>query len=130
WIDSRLEAVATSGEEPVAVRDTVVRTRLRWTAHGGVVLHTAVDAVEGERVVHLHSIELREREVGEVRISRPAIEALVKTAVAPDEQVVGVGRIDPDYVVVDVLVLLAHSGEGLPAILRDHGAHIHGVDAI
>jgi hypothetical protein len=46
-----------------------------------------------------------------------AIETLVHAAVAADEVVVCVRRIDPDFVIVDVLVLSPETAQGAAAIV-------------
>ncbi len=43
---------------------------------------------------------------------------------------IGVVRIDPDVVIVDVFVSLAETTQRAAAVVRDHQKHVHDVDAI
>src|SRR5205823_2423191 len=106
-IGAALETVPARRDEPIGVGDAMLRPRSRRPAEGEVVLGAAVDVVKGERVVDVELVELGDREVGEELVVLAAIEALVQTTVATDEEVLGIVGIDPDDVVVDVLVALA-----------------------
>ncbi len=124
------EAVAPRRHEPVRVDDPVHRRRPRRAAERRVVLRPAVDVVERLRLVQRHPVELRD---GEVRLElprRPAVPALVDAAVVPVDEVARVGRVDPERVVVDVLVLLAQPLPRLPAVLGHHVEDVHRVDAV
>ena len=128
-IDDRLKAVAACRDVPVGVDDAVHRTRAGRTTDRVVVLRAAVDVVERLRVVDPYLVELRERKVFEPRPRRAAVVRFVKTAVAPPDQVIGVGGVDPQDVVVHVLVLLTDLAEGLAAVLGDLHPGVHRVDA-
>ena len=73
--------------------------------------------VERLRVVDRHAVVLSHRDVREESERLSLVVRLVQAAVASDEKVVGVLRIDPERVVVDVLVLLAEALESLAGIL-------------
>ncbi len=120
-----LVAVAADGDEPVLVRDARAVERARRAAQRVVVLGAAVDVVEGLRVVDRHPVELGDRQVLEEALGRAAVEGLVDAAVAADEEVVGVVGVDPQGVVVDVLVLLADPLEGLAAVDGDLQEGVH-----
>ena len=106
-LDGGEEAVAPLRDEPVLVQDAVDVVGPRRAAEGGVVLRAAVDVVEGLRVVDRHPVELRHREVRLELPRRAAVPRLVDAAVVAVQEVVGVLRVDPEGVVVDVLGLLA-----------------------
>ncbi len=129
-VDAGVEAVAGPGDEPVVVGDAVRVEGARGAAEGVVVLGSAVDVVDGRRVVHVHPVELRHRQVGEEVPGGPAVEALVQAAVAADEVVVGVVGVDPDRVVVHVLVALAEVSPGLARVVRDLQEDVHRVEAL
>ena len=106
-LDRGEEAVAPLRDEPVLVPDAVDVVGPRRPAEGGVVLRAAVDVVEGLRVVDRDPVELRHREVRLELPRRAAVPRLVDAAVVAVQEVVGVLRVDPEGVVVDVLGLLA-----------------------
>ena len=102
-IDLRSKTVATVGYKPVGVGDAGSAARARRTTKTEVVLRAAVNVVERFRVVGGDVVELRDRKIlFEVPV-RAAIETLVNSAVATNQIMIGVGRIDPDVVIVDVL---------------------------
>ena len=68
-----------------------------------VVLRAAVNVVERLRVVGRDVIELRDWQVLFEIPVRAAIVTLINAAVATNQVMIGVGGIDPDFVVVDVL---------------------------
>src|SRR6185295_12882056 len=129
-IHLRLEAVAALGDEPVRIADAVLVVGARRSAEAEVVLGAAVDVVERLVVVEAHAVELRDRQVALEVPARAAVPGLGEAAVAADQQVIGVGGVDPHHVVVDVLVLLAERPEGLAAVLAGLEQHVHGVDAV
>ena len=106
-IGAALKAVTAGGHEPVGVGDAVLGPRPRRAAEGEVVLRAAIHVIERQRVVDVELVELSDRQIGEELVALAAVEALVQPAVAADEQVIAVVRIDPDDVIVDVLVPLA-----------------------
>ena len=132
-IDPRDETVAALGDEPVLVQDAVLRSGARRSAERIVVLQPAVDVVERHRVVHVHVVVLRERQVLEEHPGRRAIERTVEPAVVADHHVVRIRRIDPDDVVVDVHVSLSQRVHRLAAVvghLKDHVGNVDAVDVL
>ena len=104
--------------------------RARGAAQGVVVLGAAVDEVGGRRVVHLHPVELGDRQVRRPLPRGPPVEALVEPAVAAHEVVVGVVGVDPDRVVVHVLVALAEVRPGLARVVRHLQEDVHRVEPL
>src|ERR1051325_8762546 len=116
-IDLRTETIAAIGDEPVGIDDARRAASARWTTKAEVVLRAAVDVVERLRVVGGDVVKLRHRKVlFEVPVLA-AIVTLVNAAVATDEVMIGVRRLDPDVVIVDVLVLLPKTAQRAAAIV-------------
>ena len=106
-IDARLEAVAAADAVPVAGADADAVDRARRPADGAVVLRAAADVVERLRVVGGDAVVLRQRQVGEVPPRLHAVVGLVEAAVVREDDVVLVGGIEHDVVMIDV-----HAGHG------------------
>ena len=104
--------------------------RPRWPAERIVVLQAAVDVVERRRVVDVDVVVLRNRQVSEERPGRRAIVRTIETAVVADHQVIGVLRVDPDDVVVDVHEALAQRVHRLAAVVGDLEDDVGDVDTI
>ena len=110
---------------------TAVRVQgARGAAEGVVVLGAAVDEVDGRGVVDVHPVELGDGQVRGPLPRGPPVEALVEAAVAPDEVVVGVVGVDPDRVVVHVLVALAEVRPRLAGVVRHLQEDVHRVEAL
>ncbi len=125
-----LVAVAADGHVPVLVGDAGARGGARRTALRVVVLGAAVDVVEGLGVVDRHAVVLPQRHVGLELPGRAGVPGLVDAAVAADQQVVGVGRVDPQRVVVDVAVLALHPAPALAAVAGDLQEGVEHVDLV
>jgi hypothetical protein len=106
-IDARLEAVAHLRDKPVGVCYAVRAAVANRPAHGGVVLRAAVNVIERRVLVHGHVIKLRNRQIALKLPVLGAVEAFIDAAVAADQIVVGIVRIDPQGVIVHVFELLA-----------------------
>ncbi len=129
-IDPRVEPVAAPREEPVAVVGAAGGARARGSAHGAIVLRTAEHPVERLNAVDLQPVELGQWQVLEPVVGLAAVERLVEPPVAADEQVVGVVRIDPEGVVVYVLVTPAQPAPVPPPVVAHRDADVHHVDAV
>ncbi len=129
-VDDGLIAVAADGDEPVLVGDARTVEGPGRPSEGVVVLGAAVDVVERLRVVDRDPVELGDRQVFEEAVGGAAIPGLVDAAVAADQQVVGVVGVDPQGVVVDVLLLLPDPVEGLAAVEGDLEEGVHAVDPV
>ena len=101
-IDARLEAVAAADAVPVACADAGAVAGARGPADGAVVLGAAADVVERLRVVGGDTVVLRQRQVGEVPPRLHAVVGLVEAAVVRQDDVVPVGGIEHDVVMIDV----------------------------
>ena len=106
------------------------RAVARWSAKRRIVLRATVHPIEWLRVVHRHLVELGQRQVREELPRHGAVERLVQPAVASDQVVIGVGWIDPDDVIVDVLVLFAKSSKGAACVIADHVVRIDQIDPV
>ena len=129
-IDLHREAVTEHHHLPVGVRHTMHGAVARRTAEGRIVLRAAVHAIERLAVVHRHLVELRQRKVRKEIPARRLVERFVQPTVAANEIVVRVTRIDPDHMVVDMLVLLAQPTERPARIVADHVVRIHQIHSI
>ena len=93
-------------DEPISIGDAGEVLCTRRTPYGVVVLRPSVDVIERRAIVDRYIIELRNRQVVFVEPRRPAIVAFINSAIATYQVIVGVIRIDPDHVIVNVFVLL------------------------
>src|SRR5690349_20598821 len=96
----RVEAVAAGDREPVGVGDRTVLATTR-PAPRAVVLRAAADVVRDLEVV-ADVVELAARQVRREIIVAAAVPGDRDPTVVTDDEVVGVVRIDPHRVVVDV----------------------------
>src|SRR5262249_35467353 len=99
-VPAALEAVAPAQHEPVVVEDAA-RERPARPAPGAVVLHAAEDPV-GPARVHGDVVELADGLGVQVVPVVAAVVAGVEAAVAADQQVPAVARVDPQGVLVRV----------------------------
>ncbi len=120
-INRRLKAVAPHRAEPFFIGDPRRALRPRRAAERVVVLRPAIDVIKRRAVIDGHAIELRDRQVPLVRPVGGAIEALIDAAVAADEQIVRIVRVDVERVIVNVAILVRHAGERLAPVVR----HLH-----
>src|SRR5688572_29629413 len=129
-IDLRAKAIAAVCHEPVGVDDAGRAASARWTTKAEVVLRAAINVVERFGVVSCDVVKLRDREVLFEVPSCTAIPALINPTIGTNQIVIGVLGIDPDVVIVDVLVSLAETTNRAAAVVRHHRKHIHDVDSI
>ena len=94
-------AVAAPHVVPVAGPDPLVGPGVRGAAPGAVVLEAAAHVV-GFAVVDADLVELRERQVRQLAPVVGAVPADRDAAIATEDEVVGVRRVDPERVVVGV----------------------------
>ena len=118
---------------PVFIQ-SLVRMPTRLSVRDGtpcdaVVLRAAIDVVEGQGIVHRDAVELRDRNVVEVAPGAAVVVGFVEAAVIAYEQVIGVGGVEGEGVVVGV-DLPAGGGDGLAAVFADAHRHVHEVDAV
>ena len=59
-----------------------------------------------------------------------AIPRLVHAAIAADDEVISIVRVDPDRVIVDVFLLLTHAAERASAVFGHLQDDVNGVNAI
>ena len=129
-INHGLETIAFQGDEPVGIDDAVGGARARRPADRVVVLSPAVDVVKRRGIVQPDLVELRQRQIAEPLPGAAAVKTLIDAAIATGQQVVGVVGINPQHVIVDVLVLLANPTHGLAAVVADLHPGVHRVEAI
>ena len=97
------ETVTAIGDKPVGIRYTGSAARARRPTKAEIVLSSSVDIVKRRCVVGGDIIELGYWQIAfELPIHAPVV-TLVDATVAAHQIVVGVIRIDPDIVIVDVL---------------------------
>ena len=124
-------AVGAQRSVPVAVADALHVEGAGRPVERPQVLRAAEDVVEGLAVVERELVELRDRQVGEVPPSRALVEGLVEARVGPGQDVCGVGGVDPEGVVVAVLLAAgAQFGEGRAAVAGDVHEDVHLVDHV
>ena len=127
-IDLSLKPVAAQGKEPFAVGDPIVGVGAGRPTERIIILGAAINIVERRVIVDADLIELGYRQIGFEGPGSAAVEALVDPAVAAGQEIVGVVRIDPQGVVVDVLVALTHLAKVLTPILGHHHPGIHRIN--
>ena len=111
---------------PVVVPDAFAVERARGAVQRAQVLRPCQDVVERRPVAQRHLVELRHRQVRKVPPRRPLVEALVEAPVGARQQVSAVARVDPECVVVAVLVAPGlEGGKRRAAVPRDLKEHIH-----
>ncbi len=128
-VDPRDETVATVGDKPIRTEHAMATTGCARTAEGGVVLGATADA-ERRGVVDVDVIHLRQREIGEEDPRLPTVPALIESAVVAVQEVIRVGRVDPERVVVDMLGALADAAPGGTTVIGDLRRDVHREDAI
>src|SRR5437764_7090797 len=102
-IDLRAETVAALCDPPIAVDDARSVACARWAAERKVVLRAREHVVERCRVVSRYIIQLGDRQIILKVPVRSAVPALVNAAVTTNQIMICVVRIDPDFMIVDVL---------------------------
>ena len=123
----RIEAVTARDGEPVGVGHRALLAGAR-PAPGSVVLSAGAHVVRHREVV-AHVVELRDGQVGRVVEVPAAVPGLGHTAVVADEPVIGVARVDPDGVIVDVHVAGSRARR-LAAVVREQergGREVHAI---
>ena len=127
-----LEAVTAARVVRIAGADACAVLRAVGRAERSVVLRAAAHGVERRHVVHRHTIKLRNRQVREVTPRASFVIRFVEAAVVAEHDVIFVGGVRPDDVVIHVYTL---EGERAPrpssvGAAFEVGAHRpHGVRA-
>ena len=116
-VHHREEAVTRAHVVPVARTNPLVRPRVRRRAPRTVVLQAAAYVI---RVLHVHAdlVELGDRQVAELVPVVGAVPAHRHAAVAAQDQVVRVRRIDPQRMMVQVHAGRRVGSEVAPAVGR------------
>src|SRR5262245_44280817 len=116
----RAKTIASVGNKPIGIRDPGSAPCAGWTTKTEVVLRTAINVVERLRVVSRDVVEPCNWKVLFEIPGLAAIKTLINTAVAADEIVIGIVGIDPDVVIIDVLVAFAEPSQRAAAVVRHH----------
>src|SRR5262249_62381359 len=111
-----MEAVGGGEAKPVGGGAAFGAEGPTGTAPGAVILQAAVDAVRLARL-QPDGVELGERQVLQVLPGLATVVAVVHAAVAAGDQVTGVGRVDPQGVMVGVDARSSVRAESLAAVL-------------
>ena len=128
-IDLRVKTIAAGRANPVSVGDALTISRLTRPAPAAVVLQAAVDVVKRLPHVRRDRVVLRDGEVGNEVDGATTIVTDVDAAVAADDEMIGIRRIDPHRVMIGV----RRTGgipESATAIGRDLQRHPHEIHAI
>src|SRR2546423_5855756 len=102
-IDLSAKTVAALSYEPIGVDDPGGIAGARWPTERVIVLRAAKHIIERRRVVSRDVIELGDGQVALEKPIRAAVVTLIDAAVAADQIMIVVRRVDPDFVIVDVL---------------------------
>src|SRR6266850_2573495 len=116
-IDLGAKAVAALGNKPITVDDARRIAGARRPAECEIVLRTAIDVIEGLGVVGGHIIELGYRQISFEVPVRAAVITFINAAVAADQIMIRIVRVDPDLVIVYVLGFFPESPQGFAAII-------------
>src|SRR5205085_2641852 len=103
-IHARVEAIAPMRDEAIAVSNAARIPGPRGTAKAEIVLRAAIYVIEWHCVIHCDVIELRDRQVGLEYPVLSLVEAFINAAVTAHHVTAIVLGIDPDLVIVDMLV--------------------------
>ncbi|CAA9358627.1 MAG: hypothetical protein AVDCRST_MAG40-3336 [uncultured Gemmatimonadaceae bacterium] len=123
-----VEAVAAAHVEPVGVGGAQPPAGARGAAPGAVVLQPAAHAIRHLHVV-AHRVELPDREGGGEVVGAALVVRDRDAAVVADDEVVGVGRVDPHRVPVGVDRERA-APHRLPAVVGEAEDARHPVDPV
>ena len=104
-IELRLVAITELGDPPVSIADAVGVGVAGRSAQREIILGAATHIVERIIVVGCDPVKLRCRQVPHMPPGITPVPALVNTAIATDEQMFCVARINPQSVVVHVAIL-------------------------
>src|ERR1019366_6872497 len=128
-VGARLVAIAAAGVHPIGSADAGAVGSPRRDALRAVVLGAPVNVVKRQAVVHRHAIELRHRNVVEVAPGAAVVVGLIESAVVAFDQVLRVGGIEDQGVVIGVD---SPTGalDGLTAVFGDEHVDIHAIDAV
>ena len=124
----RVEAVAADGEVPVAVGYSLRVSRAARACEAVVVLKATVHVI-GVPHVETDCVVLRDGQVADEVHRFTAVVRDVHTAVVADDEVVGVRRVDPHRVIVDVSGARDFAIRE-PSVLGHEERHAQQVDAI
>ena len=124
-IDYRTKSIAALSNEPVFIADAADFQGPGGSAYTLVVLRTAVNVVEGLRVIDGDIVKLGYRQIVLVAPVHTAIETFIHAAIAAHEVIVRIRRINPDHVIVHMLVSLAEVTECLATVVGNTNQHVH-----
>ena len=127
---SRPESISARRHKPVRIHDPVHVARPRRPAPRKIILRPAAHVVEGKRIVDRHVIKLHRRQI---RLELPrlrVVPGLIHPAIRPQQPMLRIVRIDPDRVIVPVMIRLAHLLQSLAAIQRLAQLNIHHKNSV
>src|SRR5207237_8017248 len=90
----------------------------------------AVDGIERRGVVGGYVVKLGDRQVGDKLPVGGTVEALVNAAVAADQIVTGIVRVDPNLMIIDVFEPFAERPQRLAAVVGNANQHVHYVNPV
>src|ERR1700736_2024568 len=124
-IHPRVEAIAPVRDETIGVGDTVRVLGAGGAAEAEIVLRATVNVIERRGVVYRDIVELRDRKVCLEYPVLSLVEALIYPSVATDQLTAVVLRIDPDLMIIDMLVAGRKRRERTAAVARHHDVDVH-----
>ena len=125
-IDLHPVSIGAHREIPVSVAHSLDVGGAGWSPQRSQVLRAAQDVEERLAVGEGDLVELRDGHVGEVAPGLSFVEGLVESGVGAAQHVARVVRIEPEGVVVGMLLAPgAQGGEGGPAVARDLEEYVH-----
>src|SRR5262245_5983578 len=116
-IDLTAKTVASLRHKPVAVDYAGSAAGARRPAETVIILRPSIDIIKRRRVISRDVIELWNGQVVFELPIHTAVVTLVNTSITAHQIMFGVVRIDPDFVVIDVLRSLAETPHRTAAVV-------------
>ena len=129
-INLRFKAVSGLGHVPVAVHNSSVVDGAARTSQREVILSSAINSIKWLGIVHRNPVKLRNRQVLLVVPGLAVVPGLINPSVAAQYQVLGIRRVLPKSMVVDVLVLFAKALERSSAVFGPLHVGVHTVQSV
>ena len=124
------EAITAHGHKPIGIGDAVGAGGTRGTTQCVVVLRAAIDVVERRAFIHRHTVELCHRQVRLVMPVCTAIPGFINAAIVAVDQMIGVGGVNPQRMIINVLVFFTETLPGFSAVFSHVIEGIHRVHPI
>ncbi len=126
----RFKSITKYGYKPFVIVDSGCSVCSGRPAQSEIILSSTIDIIKWLCIISGYFIELCYRKIGEKSPCLTAIKRLIYTTIIPVQQVTRIFRIDPQRVVINMLILLAYVVERLSTIFRNSGISIHYIHQI